>query len=104
MVGSVRVRYSANTVYIGKLMVAPSRQHHGIGAVLLSAAEKLYPGARCELFTSDRSAGNLSLYMKNGYREYKREPLNEKVNFVFLEKNAPRCHILCDKYEKKASI
>jgi len=88
IIGSVRTRLFENTVYIGRLIVTPLRQNQGIGTALLSAAEKLYPNARFELFTSDKSAKNLSLYIKNGYKEFKREPLNENknVNIVFLEK------------------
>ena len=86
IIGSVRVRFSEGTLYIGRLIVTPSRQNQGIGKALLLAAEELYPDARYELFTSDRSAKNLSLYVKNGYKEFKREPFNEYVNLVYLEK------------------
>ena len=86
IIGSVRVRFSENTLHIGRLIVAPLRQNQGVGTRLLSAAEELYPNARLELFTSDKSAKNLSLYVKNGYTEFKREPLNENVDIVFLEK------------------
>jgi len=88
IIGSVRMRFSENTLYIGRLIVKPINQNKGIGTALLLAAEELYPNARFELFTSDRSVKNLSLYVKNGYREFKREPLNDVVNFVFLEKLA----------------
>ena len=87
IIGSVRVHFSQNTLHIGRLIVSPSRQNQGIGSALLSAAEKLYPHARYELFTSDRSERNLHLYTKNGYTEFKREPLNENINLVFLEKH-----------------
>ena len=86
IVGSVRVRFSDNTLHIGRLIVVPSRQNQGIGTALLMAAEKLCPNARYELFTSDKSDKNLSLYLKNGYKEFKRKPLNENVSLVFLEK------------------
>ena len=86
IVGSVRVRFSKNTLHIGRLIVAPPRQGQGIGTALLKAAERLYPLARYELFTSDRSEKNLSMYVKNGYKEFKREPLNDNVSLVFLEK------------------
>jgi ribosomal protein S18 acetylase RimI-like enzyme len=88
IIGSVRVYYSENTLYIGRLIVSPTHQNKGIGTSLLLAAEALYPNARYELFTSDKSVKNLSLYIKNGYKEFKREPLNENVNAVFLEKHA----------------
>ena len=87
IIGSVRVHFFQNTLYIGRLIVSPSRQNQGVGAALLSAAEKLYPNTRYELFTSDRSERNLHLYTKNGYTEFKREPLNENINLVFLEKH-----------------
>ena len=86
IVGSVRVRFSEDTLHIGRLIVAPPRQNQGIGTALLSAAEELYPNARYELFTSNKSEKNLSLYIKNGYTEFKREPLNDKVGMVLLEK------------------
>jgi ribosomal protein S18 acetylase RimI-like enzyme len=86
IIGSVRVRLSDNTSHIGRLIVSPTRQNRGIGTALLHAAEELYPETRFELFTSDKSERNLSLYIKNGYKEFKREPLNENVNAVFLEK------------------
>ena len=86
IIGSVRVRFYENTLHIGRLIVAPLRQNQGIGTALLLAAENLYPNARYELFTSNKSEKNLSLYLKNGYKEFKREPLNESVEIVFLEK------------------
>ena len=88
VIGSVRGRFSENTLtlYIGRLIVDPSFQNRGIGTALLSSIEELYPHVRYELFTSDRSSKNLSLYIKNGYKEFKREPLNEHVDFIFLEK------------------
>ena len=88
IVGSVRGHIAENTLFIGRLIVNPSFQNQGIGTALLSKIESLYPDMRYELFTSDRSNKNLSLYIKNGYKEFKREPLNENVNFVFLEKNS----------------
>ena len=87
IIGSVRGRISGNTLRIGRLIVDPAFQNQGIGTALLLHIESLYPDARYELFTSDKSSKNLSLYVKNGYREFKREPLNERVNFVFLEKH-----------------
>ena len=86
IIGSVRVHISGNTVHVGRLIVSPAHQNKGIGAALLHAAEALYPKARLELLTSEKSEKNLHLYRKNGYREFKREPMNKNVDFVFLEK------------------
>lgn len=86
IIGSVRGRSSGNTLYIGRLIVNPSYQNQGIGTKLLLGIEAQYPNSRYELFTSDRSNRNLSLYIKNGYKEFKREALNEHVDLIFLEK------------------
>ena len=86
IVGSVRGHFSKGTLFIGKVIVDPAHQNQGIGKALLLAVEKLHPGARYELFTSSKSEKNLYLYNKIGYREFKREPLNESAEMVFLEK------------------
>ena len=88
IIGSVRGRLCGNTLYIGRLIVHQACQNQGIGTKLLLEMEALYPDARYELFTSDRSSKNLFLYVKNGYKEFKREALNEVVDLVFLEKYA----------------
>ena len=86
IIGSVRVHKIENATYIGKLIVTPLRQNQGIGKALLLAAEKIYPNKRYELFTSDRSVKNISLYTKAGYCEFNRKPLNQNANIVFMEK------------------
>ena len=64
IIGSVRGRFFENTLYIGRLLVNPSFQNKGIGTALLLHIESLYPQARYELFTSDKSSKNISLYIK----------------------------------------
>ena len=86
IIGSVRVYVYDNTLHICRLIVSPAHQNKGIGTALLHSAEALYPKMRLELFTSAKSERNLYLYKKNGYKEFKREPMNERVDFVFMEK------------------
>jgi phosphoribosylanthranilate isomerase/GNAT superfamily N-acetyltransferase len=87
LVGSVRAEIRGGTCYIGRLIVHPDWQNRGIGGRLLRAAEGMYPDAeRFELFTGDRSGRNLHLYQKLGYREFRRQALNERVTLVYLEK------------------
>ena len=88
IIGSVRGKSIENTLHIGRLIVESSRQNQGIGTALLKAAETMFPQARYELFTSDKSGKNLSLYIKNEYKEFKREPLVGKVNLIYLQKEA----------------
>jgi phosphoribosylanthranilate isomerase len=88
IIGSVRAELHDGTCRIGRLIVHPDCQNRGIGGRLLRAAEDLFPEAeRCELFTGDLSTRNLHLYRKSGYRELRREKLNERITLVYLEKS-----------------
>lgn len=86
IIGSVRAFCDNGTVYIGKLMVHPSKQGQGIGTQLLLEMEKQYPKQRYELFTSSRSEKNIVLYKKLGYKVFKEEQLTEELRFVYMEK------------------
>jgi len=87
IVGSVRAYIENGTAYIRRLMVKPDSQNKGIGTRLMQAIEEHFRMAdRYELFTGHRSARNLYLYRKLGYREFKRIPVNESIILVFLEK------------------
>jgi phosphoribosylanthranilate isomerase/GNAT superfamily N-acetyltransferase len=86
IIGSVRASEKDGTVYIGKLMVHPTRQRKGYGRHLLEEIEKCYPGKRYELFTSTRSIDNISLYRKCGYEIYDNKVINDELEFVYMEK------------------
>jgi phosphoribosylanthranilate isomerase/ribosomal protein S18 acetylase RimI-like enzyme len=87
IVGSVRAELRNGTCRIGGLIVHPDCQNRGIGGRLLQAAETSFPEARrFELFTGDRSERNLHLYQKAGYREFRRQVVNERLTLVYLEK------------------
>ena len=86
IIGSVRVRCEAGTVYIGKLMVHPGYRRRGLGKRLLSEVEVIYPKCRYELFTSTLSVDNIRLYEGMGYTEYKREKISDMLTFIYLEK------------------
>lgn len=86
IIGSVRASEKDGTVYIGKLMVHPTRQRRGYGRHLLEEIEKCYPGKRYELFTSTRSIDNISLYQKCGYKIFGNKVINDELEFVYLEK------------------
>ena len=86
IIGSVRAFCDNGTVYIGKLMVHPSKQGQGIGTQLLLEMEKQYPNQRYELFTSTRSEKNIALYKKLGYKIFDEEQVTEELRFVYMEK------------------
>ena len=86
IIGSVRAYEENERVYIGKLMVHPDYQNKGFGTNLLKAIETYYKNKTFELFTSNKSEKNISLYKKNGYNEYKREKVSENMELIFMEK------------------
>lgn len=86
IIGSVRAFCENETVYIGKLMVHPSKQGQGIGTKLLIEMERQYQQQRYELFTSTRSERNIALYKKLGYKIFDKKQVTEELKFVYMEK------------------
>ncbi len=87
IIGSVRAREHNGTIHIGKLMVHPDFRGRGYGSRLLSEIEGCFPKKRYELFTSSKSCGNIRLYQKAGYTIFDCKPVNDELQFVYLEKN-----------------
>ena len=87
IVGSVKVSVDKGNCEIGRLIVHPDLQGQGIGTQLMLAVEAEFPMAeRFELFTGSKSARNIRMYEKLGYRIFARKPLSERVELVFMEK------------------
>jgi N-acetylglutamate synthase-like GNAT family acetyltransferase len=87
IIGSARAYQAQDTCFIGRVIVHPDSQNQGIGSQIMHAIENEFPEAqRFELFTGSKSERNLHFYQKLGYRIFKKEALNEKVELVFLEK------------------
>jgi GNAT superfamily N-acetyltransferase len=79
LIGSVRIKPDGE---IGRLAVAPDRQHEGLGTQLLEAA--IERGGTW-LFTGDRSEANLRLYRRHGFVETHREAVPGH-ELVFLKR------------------
>lgn len=91
IVGSVRGHVVGNTCHVGRLIVHPSFQRRGIGSNLLNVLERQFPDiTRFELFTGHKSAGNLRLYRRHGYQEYRRGPIHADLTMIYLEKHQTR--------------
>jgi len=87
IVGSVRGYKENGTCFIGRLIVDSKFQNKGFGKLLMNNIEKEFSGCtRLELFTGDKSNKNLYLYNKLGYKEFKRQRINEKLVLIYLEK------------------
>ena len=87
IVGSVRGFQVDETVFIKRLIVNPNYQNQGIGTKLMKSIEDSFQNnKRYELFTGHKSKRNLHLYQKIGYKEFKRIPIHENLNIIYLEK------------------
>lgn len=87
IIGSVRGYVDQDTCKIGRLIVDRNFRNQGLGAKLMQAIESEFTFVkRFELFTGHKSEKNLFLYNKLGYAEFHRQRINEKLEFVFLEK------------------
>jgi phosphoribosylanthranilate isomerase len=87
IVGSVRAHLEEDVCHIARLVVHPGQQNRGIGTRLMAEVESRFAEARrFELFTSARSARNLYLYRKLGYRDFRSEVLSPRVRLIYLEK------------------
>jgi len=87
IVGSVRGFQVNETVFIKRLIVNPNYQNQGIGTKLMKSIEDSFKNnKRYELFTGHKSKRNLHLYQKIGYKEFKRIPIHENLNIIYLEK------------------
>jgi len=87
IIGSVRAYEADGTVYIGKLMVHPDYQGHGLGKRLLLAIEQSFPDReRFELYTSCKSDRNLKLYETCGYSRFREDADPSGIAFAYLEK------------------
>lgn len=91
LVAAVRVAVRVPRAELGRLVAAPDRQREGLGSRLLRHAEERLPAAVTSigLFTGERSASNLRLYRRHGYREMRRTSAGG-YDLVHLEKPLPR--------------
>ncbi len=89
IVGSVRAYAEAGTCCIGRLMVHPRLQRHGIGRALMHQIEVRFPDAqRFQLSTGAQSTENIRLYHRLGYRIVATEPVTDRVSMVVMTKVA----------------
>ncbi|MEU8270492.1 GNAT family N-acetyltransferase [Sphaerisporangium sp. NPDC049002] len=90
VVGAVRGRLADRAGIIGRLVVAPDQQGHGVGTALLRAIEEELAAEvdAFDLFTGHLSEGNLRLYRRLGYRETRRERVHDHLTLVHMRKPA----------------
>lgn len=91
IIGSVKVRNNDSFCWIGKLMVNPDFRNKGIGRMLMTEAEKIYPQAvEYILFTGSESMKNIQLYESLGYvktEEFEDEKSPKVLLVKMIKKN-----------------
>ncbi len=89
IIGSVRALADGDTCHIDRLIVHPDHQGRGLGASLMINIEGRFAGIRrFELYTGMKSARNIHLYTKLGYKPYKELPASKSVTLIYMEKKA----------------
>ena len=87
IIGSVRAIAHDNTCFIGRLIVHPELQGKGIGSKLMDTIEKHFSDLRrYELFTGNKSIGNIRFYKRLGYTPFKEEKVNDYLSFIYFNK------------------
>jgi ribosomal protein S18 acetylase RimI-like enzyme len=89
IIASIRCGIRDRALSIEKLFVDPDLQDRGIGTAIMGALESRYAGSvdRYVLSTGHKSARNLHLYGKLGYKETGRKRLNENCDLIVMEKS-----------------
>ena len=88
IIGAIRGYKEGDTCHIGRLIVHPDFQNQGIGTKLMTEIEHYFKDIkRFELFTGHKSEKNIHIYKKLGYKEFKIEPINERLKHIYFEKN-----------------
>ena len=87
IIGSVQGLQVGGTGHVGRLVVHPERQGEGTGTHLMTAIEAAFADVeRFELFTGHKSAANIRLYERLGYRVFRTEAVTPALSLVFMEK------------------
>jgi ribosomal protein S18 acetylase RimI-like enzyme len=82
----------AGVGHVGKLIVHPRMQRHGLGGRLLAAIEERLRTRgevrRFQLFTGHRSEHNLRLYRRHGYAPVATREVDDALTMITLAKGA----------------
>lgn len=93
IVGSIRANAHENGCWVNKLVVLPEYQRHGIGEKLLREIENYFPEVeKFTLATGSKSASNIRLYEKLGYKIDRKETFHDGIEAVVMEKEKVTSH------------
>jgi len=93
IVGSIRANAHVKGGWVNKLVVLPEFQQRGIGEKLLREIENYFPTVdKFTLATGSKSASNIRLYEKVGYKIDRQETFHDGVEAVVMEKGKVTSH------------
>ncbi len=87
IIGAVRFKVSEGYVTIDRMVVKPEYQNKGVGTTLLKKIESMVLNAVAfQLFTGNKSARNIHLYEKTGYRIVGKQTTEQGIELLHMEK------------------
>jgi GNAT superfamily N-acetyltransferase len=88
LVGAARLTLDGATGWISRIAVAPDMQGKGIGSGLLEAVEAIAPMkvTSFQLGAGARSAANIAMYERRGYREVSRQFDSAGIELLIMAK------------------
>ncbi len=92
IIGSLRAFKEGGSCFIGRLVVNPLYQHHGVGKKLMREIEKYFGDAkRFEVHAGHKSKRSIYFYKNLGYRIFKQGRVYPDIDrlFVYMEKFMP---------------
>ena len=85
IVGSIHGNVTDGSLYIGRFMVFPEYQQHGIGKQLFREIQLRLPHHRAWLCTCQQVRPPYEFYLREGFKPYKSEEVGPGLTWVFME-------------------
>jgi len=86
IIGSVNGKVEDGSLYIGRLMVLPEYQRHGIGKQLFREIQRILPHHRVWLCTCKQISAPYEFYLREGFKPFKDEIVGPGLTWVYMEK------------------
>lgn len=87
IIASVRLEKKDKFINIDRIVVKPEYQNNGIGTALLNKIETIVPsGIALQLFTGNKSARNIHLYEKHGFRTVNKKTTAQGIELLHMKK------------------
>lgn len=87
IIGSIRGNVTDGSLYIGRFMVHPDYQQHGLGKQLFHEIQARLPHKRAWFFTCKQISSTYEFYLRQGFKPFKTtEEVEHGLTWVYMEK------------------